>query len=128
MADYEGSVLRPPGFSAPKVVEGSEELLYAYNPAPTKKGGTVKAGAGVLRAGEPIKLDTDGTWVKATELDAEALNYKAVDASNEDHLINVIFGGVVNATVSGMSDIADKTALATKLGGTYNEAYGFIKF
>jgi len=129
MADYEGNVLRPPGVSEPTVVAGSEELLYAYNPPPLKKGGTVKAGVGVLRVGEPIKYDSASkTWVKATAADAEALNYKAVDATAEARLINVIFSAVVNTKVAALREQADLDALATQLGVKYDANYGFIQF
>lgn len=128
MASYEGDVLRPPGVSAPTVVEGSEELLYSTASLPLKKGGTVLAGVGVLKTGEPIKYDdATKTWVKAAVADAEALNYKGVDATAEGRLINVIFGGTVNTTVSGLASL-DLAALATKLGGTYNADYGFLRF
>lgn len=128
MASYEGDVLRPPGVSAPTVVEGSEELLYSTASLPLKKGGKVESGVGVLKTGEPIKFNTTtNSWVKATEEDAEALNYKATDATSEARLINVIFGATVNTKVSGLKEL-DLDALATQLGGKYDANYGFMRF
>src|SRR3954471_23421339 len=116
MAELEGNVLRPPGVGATKTVAPPEELLAAYSPPPLKKGGTVLAGVGVLRVGEPIKRSVDGkTWVVATYATATALNYTAVDATTEAKLINVILGGVVNANVTAIG-AANAAALATSLG------------
>lgn len=128
MAEYEGNVLRPPGVGATKTVANPEELLAAYNPAPLKKGGTVLAGVGVLRVGEPMKRSSDGkTWVKAAYADATALNYTATDATSEAKLINLIFGGVINAKVTAITS-ANAAALATALGGTYIAGFNYIKF
>lgn len=130
MAEFEGNVLRPPGVGATKVVAPPEELLFAYNPPPLKKGGTVKAGAGVLRVGEPLKLAADGkTYEKVATpfTGVVGLNYTAVDATAEAKLVNIIFGGVINTKVLAITS-ANAVALATALGGVYNPTFGFIKF
>jgi hypothetical protein len=128
MAEFEGNVLRPPGVGVTKTVAPPEELLASYNPPPLKKGGTVLAGVGILRVGEPMKPSADGkTWVKAAYADAKALNYTAVDATSENRLINLIFGGVINVKVVAIT-AANATALATALGGTYIPNFGYLKF
>lgn len=132
MAEFEGNVLRPPGVGATKTVAPPEELLAAYNPAPLKKGGTVQAGAGVLRVGEPMKRGGTGSkyWVKATAADlsdTEALNYTAVDCTTEDHLINLIFGGVVNAKVAAIGNATKAGQIATALGGKYIPKFEYIR-
>lgn len=128
MAEYEGVVLRPPGVGPTKVVDDPVELLWAYNPPPLKKGGTVLAGVGVLRTGEPLKRSADGkTWVKAAYADATALNYTATDATSEAKLINVILSGVINVNIPAITG-TNAAALATALGGTYNAEFGYIKF
>lgn len=129
MAEYEGNVLRPPGMGAPRTVAAPEEIIASYNPPPTKKGGTVKAGVGVLRAGEPLKYDT-GTksYIKASSdyTDATCVNVTEVDCTSEDHLVNILFGGVINARVTAIK--TKEAALATALGGTYIPQFGYIKF
>lgn len=128
MAEFEGNVLRPPGVGATKTVAPPEELLAAYNPPPLKKGGTVLAGVGVLRVGEPMKRSTNGkTWVKAAYADATALNYTAVDCTTEAHLVNLIFGGVVNVKVAAIT-ATNAAALATALKGTYIPGFDYLKF
>lgn len=130
MAEFEGNVLRPPGVGPTKTVANPEELLASYNPPPLKKGGTVKAGVGILRVGEPLKLAADGkTYDKvATPFTGViGLNYTAVDATTEDHLINIIMGGVINTKVLAIT-AANAPALATALGGTYYARFGYLKF
>jgi hypothetical protein len=128
MAEYEGNVLRPPGVGATKTVAPPEELLAAYNPPPLIKGGTVLAGAGTFRVGEPIKRSANGkTWVKAAFTDAQALNKTAVDATTEAHLINVVYGGVINVNVAAIGT-SNAAALATALGGKYIVGFGYLKF
>lgn len=130
MAEFEGNVLRPPGVGPVVSVANPEELLAATGQGLLKKGGTVKAGAGVLRTGEPLKLAADGkTYVKdVTPFSSTvALNYTAVDATTEDRLVNLIMGGVVNVNVSGIG-ASNASALATALGGTYYARFGYIKF
>lgn len=127
MAEYEGNVLRPPGVGATKTVDAPEELLAAYNPPPLKKGGTVKAGQGVLRVGEPLKRSVDGkTWVKAAAADAEALNYTATDATTEDRLVNIILSGVVNGNVAALK--GNEEDVATALGGKVIASFNYIQF
>lgn len=128
MAEFEGNVLRPPGVGPVKVVAAPEELIASYNPPPLIKGGTVLAGVGVLRVGEPMKRSADGkTWVKAAFADAQALNKTAVDVTAENHLINLVFGGVVNAKVAAITT-TNAAALATALGGKYIPGFEYLKF
>lgn len=131
VTEYEGNVLRPPGESAITTFVSPEEILAAYNPPPLKKGGTVKAGAGVLRVGEPLKYDSNGYLVKSVLTagaydKVDAINVTAVDCTTEDHLVNVLFGGVINAKVAAIT--GSETGLATALGGHYNAQFGWIKF
>jgi hypothetical protein len=128
MAEFEGNVLRPPGSGVTKTVAAPEELLASYNPPPLIKGGTVLSGVGIVRAGEPMKRSTDGkTWVKAAFADATALNKTAFDATNEAHLADLVFGGVVNVKVAAIT-AANAAALATALGGRYIPKFEYLKF
>lgn len=128
MAEFEGNVLRPPGFGPTKTFDAPEELLAATGNGYLQKGGTVLAGVGILRVGEPIKRSVDGkTWVKAAFADATALNRTAVDATAEAKLINVVLGGVVNVNVQAIT-AANAAALATALKGTYIPGFNYIKF
>lgn len=132
MAEYEGDILRPPGVGAPRTTEAPDEVLGAYSPRPLKKGGTVKAGVGVLRTGEPVKYDTASKSYVKSVLTAgaydqvDAINYAAVDATSEDKLINVLFGGTINAKLPAI--VGNETALATALGGQYRAQFGYITF
>lgn len=127
MAEYEGNVLRPPGMGAIVTVVSPEEVLYSFANQ-VKKGGTAQAGAGVFKVGEPVKYDGSGYIVKASAspTDAVGVNVTAVDCTTEAHELNVLFGGVVNAKVSGI--VGKETVLATALGGIYNSTLGYIKF
>lgn len=132
MAELEGNVLRPPGMGATKTVAPPEELLASYNPAPLKKGGTVQAGVGILRVGEPMKRGGTGNkfWVKATATDladCEALNYTAVDCTTESHLINLIFGGVINAGVVAIGGATKGAQIAAAMGGKYIPGFNYIR-
>lgn len=130
MAELEGNVLRPPGVGATKTVSPPEEILYSYSPPPLIKGGTVKAGKGIIRDGEPMKLEADGkTYEKVATPFTNAVGVckTAVDCTTEAHLINIIFGGTINAKVQAIT-AANAAALATALGGVYNARLGFIKF
>lgn len=129
MAEFEGNVLRPPGVGSIRSVLPPEELIASYNPPPLKKGGTVKAGVGVLRVGEAMARDSDGTYKKAGAnfSGVVALNETAVDCTTEAHLVNLIFGGVVTADVAAIT-AANGAALATALGGTYIDGFHYIKF
>lgn len=126
--EYEGNVLRPPGMTSPIAFAPPEEILAAYSPDPVKKGGTVQAGAGVLRVGEPMKFDGAGYLVKATSTyaDAVCVNVTATDCTTEAHEINVLFGGCINAKVAAIS--TKEAALATALGGRYISQFGYIIF
>ena len=129
--EYEGNVLRPPGMGAVKTVSAPEEALAAYNPPPLKKGGTVQAGAGVLRVCEPLKYDGSGYLVKSVLTagaydQVDAVNVTAVDCTTEAHEVNVLFSGVINAKVAAV--VGNEDALATALGGTYNAQFGWIRF
>jgi hypothetical protein len=128
MAELEGNVLRPPGFGPTKTFDAPEELLAQTGQGYLQKGGTVLAGVGILRVGEPIKRSSDGkTWIKASYGTATALNRTAVDATAENKLINVVLGGVVNARVQAITP-TNAAALATALGGTYITGFDHIKF
>jgi hypothetical protein len=68
MADAQGNVLHAPASSSKARVD-DPELLYSYNPPPTKKGCTLKPGQGLLLLGTPLRQLTDGSkqFVAATE-------------------------------------------------------------
>jgi len=127
-AEFEGDVLRPPGVGPERVVTAPEEIIASYNPPPLKKGGTVLAGVGIVRAGEPMKRSVDGkTWVKAAFADATAVNETACNATAEAHQINLLFGGVINAKVAAIT-ATNAAALATALKGKYIPGFDYISF
>lgn len=136
MAEYEGNVLRPPGMGTERWNPDVEELLastvgysqYGGTVAQNTTGNATDNPANVLLVGQPMKYDdTSKKWVVATGIDVQAFNRNAVDTSDGDHLINLVWKGTIKLSVSGLKG-ADVNALATTLNGKVDPAYGYLTF
>jgi hypothetical protein len=134
MAELEGNVLRPPGFGPTVTFDHPEELLASTGHGYIQKGGTVAAGTGTYKVGEPVRRDTAGNntlWIKATHSTAEGLVRNAVDATSEKKLINVVLSGAINTNIqaiNGSGGSVVPATLATTLGGKYFPKFEYIIF
>ena len=136
MADREGNVLNPPGFSQGVEVKGTE-ILGSYSRL-TQKGLTILGGSGVLEAGTVLKVSGTpkkyNAGVKAGTGTVGILR-DSVDATTKDKLANVVLSGVVKGAAIKASDAlaggltgAELTTLAGVLGGRYDPVHDYLIF
>jgi len=108
MVDATGNILEVPGTSQVAEVKPGD-VLASYSPPPLIKGGTVKAGQGLIAAGTLMALEVSSKkYVKyvggGTADPAVGVLYEAVDTgsggappagTNKDRLGNIIMRGTV---------------------------------
>lgn len=96
MADREGNVLKPPGFSVKAVV--TEKEVLASMAGLTQRGVTLVGGQGVLPAGTVLYQVAAGTKYTRTATgngNAQGILRNSVDTSDGDMLGNIILSGRV---------------------------------
>lgn len=130
MAELEGNVLRPPGFGPTVTFDPVEELLASTGHGYVQKGGTVQAGQGVIRVGEPMIRGGAGNkyWVKSTAGACTAFARNAVDATSEAKLINVVLSGTINVNTQALTGTGATLAGNAALNGKYVAGFEYFIF
>lgn len=129
MASYEGDVIYAPGF-ARQDVSAPVEILYS-TASLVQKGGTLAPGQGDLPAGTAVKVNTSTKrYEKATAAEeVEGFLRLGVNTGTADSLPKqgvIVLGGVLKS--DALSGVTVDAALATALGGQFNETRKFLKF
>ena len=129
MASYEGDVIYAPGFAREDAVAPTEILYSTANLL--QKGGTLAPGQGALPAGTAVKINAaTKRYEKATAAaDVEGFLRIGVNTGSADSLPKqgvIVLGGVLKS--DALSGVTVDAALATALGGQFNETRKFLKF